>query len=128
MDITDTLTINYFKPMKKLLILATAFVFAASTTVLVAQNPTGQNQLKKKTTAVKNEAQKPSVKSDSKAVAMNTKTSPATQPKEKAKKPKSKKPTTKAIKKTQSPEESTAPVQKQANPAKAQKPASPAKK
>ena len=48
--------------MKKLLILASAFVFAASTTVLMAQNPKVNKQVKNSTAAVKDEAQKAAVK------------------------------------------------------------------
>ena len=60
--------------MKKLLILASAFVFAASTTVLMAQNPKVNKQVKNSTAAVKDEAQKAAVKDESKTIALERKT------------------------------------------------------
>ncbi len=60
--------------MKKFLIFIPAFLLAASTTVLIAQNPKVNKQVKKSTTAVKDEAQKPMVKDESKTIELEGKT------------------------------------------------------
>lgn len=65
--------------MKKLLIIATALIFAASTPILASQNQQGQPQSTKSKTIVKHEAQKPIAKDETKAAALDVKTAQVSQ-------------------------------------------------
>lgn len=56
--------------MKKFLIFVSAFLLSAGTMVLKAQNPKENKQVKKSSTVVKDETQKPMVKDETKTISL----------------------------------------------------------